>query len=85
MDVCRELLFVECHELLLPYHHFAVHHVVAQHLQLPVCVIAVDPLLDEHVDETIVFSFGYLNEIRTQLAAYEQGGGRFVSLLDLLR
>ena len=54
----------------------------------PVTHIPVAPpqrLLDEHVDETIVFSFGYLNEIRTQLAAYEQGGGRFVSLLDLLR
>jgi SAM-dependent methyltransferase len=41
-------------------------------------------LLDDPADETIVFSFGYLNEIRRQLSAYEGRGGRLISLLDLI-
>jgi hypothetical protein len=41
-------------------------------------------LLRDPVDETIVFSFGYLEEIRQQLRSYEERGGRFVPLLDLL-
>jgi SAM-dependent methyltransferase len=47
-------------------------------------VVAPERLLSDPADETIVFSFGYLEEIRQQLRAYEERGGRFVSLLDLL-
>ena len=36
------------------------------------------------VDEVIVFSYGYLDEIRAQLVAHEARGGRVVSLLEVL-
>lgn len=48
-------------------------------------VVPPERVLEDPVDEVIVFSFGYMNEIRQQLHAYEERGGRFVSLLDLLR
>lgn len=41
-------------------------------------------LLTDPVDEVIVFSFGYLNEIKQQLSEYTDRGGRLASLLDLL-
>jgi hypothetical protein len=42
--------------------------------------------LDRHsVDELIVFSYGYLAEIRSQFQAFESRGGRIVSMLELLR
>jgi hypothetical protein len=41
-------------------------------------------LRDEPVDEVIVFSYGYLSEIRAALADVERTGTRFVSMLDLL-
>jgi hypothetical protein len=46
----------------------------------------VDPvrLLTDPVDEVIVFSFGYMAEIRRQLDGYLQQGGRLVSLLEIL-
>ncbi|MEW6250687.1 MAG: class I SAM-dependent methyltransferase [Planctomycetota bacterium] len=36
------------------------------------------------VDDLVVFSFGYMDEIRRTLAALESRGGRLVSLLELL-
>lgn len=42
-------------------------------------------LLDEPIDEVIVFAYGYMDEIRTALQAFTARGGRLVSLLDLLR
>ncbi|MBI1247924.1 methyltransferase domain-containing protein [bacterium] len=47
----------------------------------------VDPsiLLTDRPDEVIVFSYGYLAEIRRQFADYERDGGRFVSFLELLK
>lgn len=41
-------------------------------------------LLEEEIDEVIVFNYGYLEEIRHQLAAYTERGGRLTSVLDLL-
>lgn len=42
--------------------------------------IAADP-----VDEVIVFSFGYIDEIREGLRAFTDRGGKVTSLLDLLK
>jgi SAM-dependent methyltransferase len=47
-------------------------------------IVAPTRLLTESVDDVIVFSYGYLDEIRTAYAGLAQRGGRFVSLLDLL-
>lgn len=47
-------------------------------------VVAPSHLLEDPVDEVIVFSFGYLNEIREQLVEYTGRGGKLVSLLELL-
>ncbi len=38
----------------------------------------------EPVDELIVFSYGYMEEIKTQLAPYLAQGGKLTSFLDLL-
>lgn len=37
------------------------------------------------VDEVIVFSFGYMDEIRKALEPFVKKGGQITSLLDLLR
>jgi hypothetical protein len=42
-------------------------------------------LIDEHVQEVLVFSFGYLGEITCDLEPYVKKGGRLVSLLDVLQ
>lgn len=42
-------------------------------------------LRDDPVDEVIVFSYGYMREIRAALADVEARGTRFVSMLELLR
>ncbi len=42
-------------------------------------------LRDDPVDELIVFSYGYMSEIRAALADVEARGTRFVSMLELLR
>jgi len=47
-------------------------------------VVPPEHLLVDPVDELIVFSFGYMDEIRQQLAEYLARGGHLVSLLDLL-
>lgn len=47
-------------------------------------VVAPEHVLDDWVDELIVFSFGYLDEIKTTMSAYTQRGGKLVSLLELL-
>lgn len=46
-------------------------------------VVSPDCLLEDPVDEVIVFSFGYLDEIKQQLSRYINRGGRLVSLLEL--
>lgn len=43
-----------------------------------------DRLFSEPPDEVIVFNYGYIEEIRQQLAAYTQAGGKLISVLDLL-
>jgi SAM-dependent methyltransferase len=48
-------------------------------------VVPPERLAQDPVDEVIVFSYGYLAEIRAELRAVEERGTRFVSLLDLLR
>ncbi len=48
-------------------------------------VVPPERLMDEAVDEVIVFSYGYQAEIRERWKAYEARGGRFVSLLDVLK
>jgi len=56
-------------------------------LYTPVSHIPIVPptrLLTEDVDDVIVFSYGYLDEIRSAYAPLVQRGGRFISLLDLL-
>jgi hypothetical protein len=47
-------------------------------------VVAPDQLLTDPSDEAIVFSFGYMDEIRRHLAQYEARGGRLISLLELI-
>lgn len=46
-------------------------------------VVGPDHLLVDPVGEVIVFSFGYMDEIRQQLHEFEARGGRIVSLLDV--
>lgn len=47
-------------------------------------VVSAEHLLDHPVDEVIVFSFGYMEEIREQLSHYLARGGTLTSLLDVL-
>jgi hypothetical protein len=47
-------------------------------------IVSPEQLLADPVDEVIIFSFGYLDEIKQQLAGYVKHVGRLVSLLDLL-
>jgi SAM-dependent methyltransferase len=47
-------------------------------------VVAPSQLRLEPVDEVIVFSYGYMDEIRQSLADVEASGTRFSSLIDLL-
>lgn len=41
-------------------------------------------LFADPVDEVLVFSFGYMDEIRKDLAAFTERGGKLVSLLEVL-
>jgi len=41
-------------------------------------------LLEDWMDEVIVFSFGYMEEIATELSKYTSQGGKLISLLELL-
>ncbi len=47
-------------------------------------VVPPERLLAEPIDEVIVFSYGYMDEIRAELREFEARGGRFTSVLDLL-
>ncbi len=47
-------------------------------------VVGPEYLLANPTDEVIVFSFGYMNEIRRQLGAYTDGG-KLTSFLDLMK
>jgi SAM-dependent methyltransferase len=58
------------HDLLTPRSHIPV--------------VAPEQLLTDPSDEAIVFSFGYMDEIRRNLAQYEARGGRLISLLELI-
>jgi hypothetical protein len=49
-----------------------------------VVVVPPDRLADAPVDEVLVFSFGYLDEIAASLAGFRLRGGRLVSLLDVM-
>ncbi len=59
------------------------HGTLAPKSHVPIC----DPrrLADDPVDEVIVFSYGYLDEIREQLASELPAMPRLTSVLDLLR
>lgn len=48
-------------------------------------VVSPERLIQEQLTDIIVFSYGYIAEIRASLAKHEARGGRFVSLLDLLK
>ena len=48
-------------------------------------VVPPEQLATEPIDEVVVFSYGYMDEIRAAGRAVEERGGRFVSLLDLLQ
>ncbi|MCK4341779.1 MAG: methyltransferase domain-containing protein [Phycisphaerae bacterium] len=57
-------------------------------LYLPKSHVPIRPpraLLDEPVDEVIVFAYGYMREIRAELEPFIERGGRLTSLLELLR
>jgi len=41
-------------------------------------------ILEEPVDEVILFAYGYIDEIRTTLKPFTERGGQLTSLLDLL-
>ena len=41
-------------------------------------------LLTDPVDEVIVFSFGYFQEISEELKEFTNRGGKLISLLDIL-
>lgn len=60
----------------------AVHDLISPRSHVPVAPPA--RLLEDPVDEAIVFPFGYLNEIRAQNAGFEARGGKLVSLLELM-
>lgn len=47
-------------------------------------VVPPEQVFADPPDELIVFSFGYLAEIRARYADFERSGGRITSLLDLL-
>ncbi|MBF0491230.1 MAG: methyltransferase domain-containing protein [Deltaproteobacteria bacterium] len=47
-------------------------------------IVSPEYLLQNFVDEVIVFSFGYLDEIKRELKDYLQKGGKLVSMLELL-
>ncbi len=47
-------------------------------------VVAPAKLIEDSVDEIVVFSFGYFQEIWDSLAEFRSIGGRVISLLDLL-
>jgi len=48
-------------------------------------VVPPEHLLADPVEEVIVFSFGYMEEIKRALGEYLRRGGRLVSFLDLFR
>jgi hypothetical protein len=41
-------------------------------------------IITDRPDEVIVFNYGYIEEIRQQLAPYVEAGGKLTSVLDLL-
>jgi len=60
----------------------AIHGKYTPKSHVPIC----EPqrLFKDITDETIVFSFGYFQEIAEQLRPYTAKGGELISLLDLL-
>jgi SAM-dependent methyltransferase len=58
------------------------HGLMAPKSHVP--VVSPDRVTADPVDELIVFSFGYMDEIRRQYADFQSRGGRLVSMLDLL-
>lgn len=47
-------------------------------------LVGPEHLLEDWVNEVIVFSFGYMQEIATELSEYTAQGGKLISLLELL-
>jgi len=61
-------------------HSFHGRYTPGSHLPIK----APEHLLDDPVDEVIVFSFGYFNEIASELSEFTARGGKLTSLLDIL-
>lgn len=61
-----------------PAHHG--HFLPSSHIP----VVPPEHVEQEPVDEIIVFSYGYIDEIRQQLSKHTARGGRITSLLDVL-
>lgn len=61
----------------------AFHGLLTPKTHVP--VVAPERAIAGDVDELVVFSFGYLAEIRAELDPLVQQGGRIVSMLDLLQ
>jgi hypothetical protein len=47
-------------------------------------IVSPQHILSNPVDELLVFSYGYMNEIKASLAGFLEQGGRITSMLDLL-
>lgn len=47
-------------------------------------VVSPDRVTSDPVDELIVFSYAYMNEIRERLDPFAKRGGKFTSILDLI-
>jgi hypothetical protein len=47
-------------------------------------VVPPSRIREDPVDELIVFSYGYLDEIRAELREFTEGGGHITSILDIL-
>lgn len=61
----------------------AFHGLVTPRSHVP--IVGPQQAMADPVDEVVVFSFGYMDEIRRELAPYTAKGGRLTSFLDLLR
>jgi hypothetical protein len=60
----------------------AIHGLLTPKTHIPVA--SPERALDEAVDEIVVFSFAYMEEIKRDLAGHLERGGRIVSMLDLI-
>jgi hypothetical protein len=43
-----------------------------------------EQIFNDEIDEVVVFSYGYMDEIKQDLAPYTSSGGKLKSLLELI-